>query len=334
MGELQYEQYRMTASVVITLLLLGGVNCQWPTLCKTSGSFSAWNETRCPAGATCTPNGFSASGMGCCPWPNAVACASGYMCCPEGTVCVPISGSGYSTTYNCSAASTTVTTSKCPCKPGPPLPPSSSLKNILVIGDSISIGYVPSLVSAFASVALVQHAPWDFVDGGAEETAYGLQCLEYWLHSPSGIAFNADLVLFNFGMHDLVLNCTPGFGCTPGQSGNSTVYPGELQQITAQLQAYAAKVGAKLLFANTSPMLCDAGQNAVIPNTLNPAAISIMARAGIPTIDMYGTIVEKCGPVPQASCFGTQGCWCPHCPPGYAWLAQTAIIPAIQKLLF
>ena len=48
-------------------------------------------------------------------------------------------------------------------------------------------------------MALVQHAPWGG-DGGAEETAYGLQCLDYWLRSPAGLAIVPDLVYFQFGL--------------------------------------------------------------------------------------------------------------------------------------
>ena len=39
-------------------------------------------------------------------------------------------------------------------------------------------------------------------DGGAEETAYGLQCIDYFLRSPNGTSFKADLVYFNWGLHD------------------------------------------------------------------------------------------------------------------------------------
>jgi hypothetical protein len=48
----------------------------------------------------------------------------------------------------------------------------------------------------------VQHAPWDVSDGGAEETAYGIQCLPYFLASPSGIDIAPDVVYFNWGLHD------------------------------------------------------------------------------------------------------------------------------------
>jgi len=58
-----------------------------------------------------------------------------------------------------------------------------------------------------------------------------------------------------------------------------------------------------------------------------------MTPLGIPQVDLHKPIIEKCGPVPQASCFGQVGCWSPHCPPGYAWLADNYISPVIRGAL-
>ena len=46
------------------------------------------------------------------------------------------------------------------CKMGPDKVPSTTLKNVLVIGDSVSIGYVDGVASQLSSKALVQHGPW------------------------------------------------------------------------------------------------------------------------------------------------------------------------------
>ena len=43
-------------------------------------------------------------------------------------------------------------------------------------------------------------------------------------------------------------------------------------------------------------------------------AAAIMAKNNIPTVDLYKAITTKCGAVPQAECFGSKGCFCPHCP--------------------
>ena len=56
--------------------------------------------------------------------------------------------------------------------------PSSTKKNVLIIGDSLSIGYTPAVAANLSDIALVQHAPWDSRDGGAEESAYMDQCLD------------------------------------------------------------------------------------------------------------------------------------------------------------
>jgi len=254
---------------------------------------------------SCSPNGFSVNGWGCCPWPNAVSCASGFACCPAGTTCSLRSGSGYSSVYDCKPTdgSPQATFSKCPCKPGVPMPPDPARKNVLVIGDSLTIGYTPIVAAELADIALVQHAPWDVSDGGAEESAYFEQCLDNWLVSPSGAAWTPDLIYFNSGMHNLAVNATPGNGQVPGQGGNSSEYEAEMTRVTARLVAYAAASGGRtrLMYGLTTPYLCDASTDAVITGTLNSAAARIMASNNIWTVDMHGPLIAKCGAAPTAA---------------------------------
>ncbi len=42
-----------------------------------------------------------------------------------------------------------------------PLPPDPKRKNVLIIGDSLTIGYTPVVAELLQNIALVQHAPWD-----------------------------------------------------------------------------------------------------------------------------------------------------------------------------
>ena len=291
----------------------------WPQLCPKQPA-DAFSQVRCPASATCAANGFSgaANNAACCPFANAVACPGGFQCCPSGNTCALISGSGYSQVYKCVApAGGANTTSQCACKPGAPLAASTTKKNVLIIGDSLSLGYTPIVTANLSDIALVQHAPWGG-DGGAEEAAYLESCLDFWLASPSGIPFIPDLLWFNSGMHNYATG-TPGNGTVPGQSGNSTAesYANPLARVTARLASWAAANKVKLIYALTTPYLNDASIDATITGTLNVAARGIMASEGIQTIDLHTPIIEKCGPVPQASCFGEKGCWSPHCPPGY-----------------
>merc|ERR1711924_34836 len=196
-------------------------------------------------------------------------------------------------------------------------------------GDSVSIGYTPNVASALQNVALVQHSPYDTRDGGAEETAYGLQCLDYFIRDPKGTLLVPDVLVFNFGLHDGPL----GNSTIPGQQGNTSVYGGELEKIVLKLKTTYAATNTKLVFALTSPMLCSANDDGSVI-ALNNIASSIMHKHGVLTIDPHSAIISKCGPVPQASCMGFDKCFCPHCASaGYEWLAETVYAPALRKLL-
>eukprot|EP00957_Ditylum_brightwellii_P103579 7891848-Ditylum_brightwellii.AAC.1 len=119
-----------------------------------------------------------------------------------------------------------------------------------------------------ANTTLVQHAPWGG-DGGAEETAYGLQCLDYFLRAPNGSEWAPDAVMFNWGLHNHA-NVT-----ILGQEGNMSVYTAQLDAINARLVAWAQQMqntqaahtvnpnhypataaGPQLLLAITKPMIC------------------------------------------------------------------------------
>ena len=66
------------------------------------------------------------------------------------------------------------------CTPGAPLPPSATLKNVLIFGDSVSIDYVGDVKRNLSDVALVQHAPWDTSNGGAGAPSTAEFCLTPW----------------------------------------------------------------------------------------------------------------------------------------------------------
>ncbi|EGD77889.1 hypothetical protein PTSG_09523 [Salpingoeca rosetta] len=295
---------------------------------------SMYNATFCNDNSTCCPYKWSPNGYGCCTMPNAVCCSNGYTCCPEGTECRD-SGTSWDVITSCvpkqvpggGAAATRqdgAVTGKQVCKIGISRPFNQTKKKCLIIGDSVSIGYTPYVAEQLADICDVQHSP-NSGDGGACETAYGLQCLEYFLTSSSGHPIHPDFIMFNWGLHNQVANnATP----VPGQSGRQEDYIGPLTAITQRL----LQTNATLLFAITSPELCSVEQDDIVLR-LNKQAIALMRSHSIPTVNLHSAIVNKCGPVPQSECFGQQGCWCPHCPPGYEWLAQSTISPAIRALL-
>eukprot|EP01045_Picozoa_sp_COSAG04_P005939 COSAG04_NODE_284_length_18146_cov_3.266789_8_plen_131_part_00 len=95
------------------------------------------------------------------------------------------------------------------------------------------------------------------------------------------------------GLHNsLGGNCTAP--CTPGQSGPPAEYAPFLEKIVASLLAAPALKKTKLLFAITSPDLCNAPIDD-IQRSLNDQAAAIMAKNKIPTVDLYKAITTKCG---------------------------------------
>lgn len=104
--------------------------------------------------------------------------------------------------------------------------------------------------------------------------------------------------------------------------------------MTAYVAAYPA---TKLLFISTTSYNCDATIDASI-RVLNAQAATIMRTYGIPYVDVYSAIRTECGGTPPTpGCldepsWGNQ-CFCPHCPPGYSWLVNSTILPAVQQAL-
>eukprot|EP00935_MAST-01C_sp_MAST-1C-sp1_P000703 g703.t1 len=273
----------------------------------------------------------SKDNWGCCPYPNAVCCGD-YTCCPAGTTCQN-SGSDWRVTSTCVAANGTKVGPGADgggqevCKTGGPLPFSTTLKNVVILGDSVSIGYTPHVATHLASKALVQHSPWGG-DGGAEETAYGWKCLKFLLSAPDGTPQSPDVLFFNFGLHNT------GSGTLPGQAGPVAEYAPYLDKIAQFI--VSEKIATKVLFGITTPQMCSATTDAVVMSN-NKAAKAIMDKYNIPTVDLHAAITGVCGPAPNQTCFGQKTCFCPHCPQangvGYEFLASKVIGPAIEKLL-
>eukprot|EP00945_MAST-04E_sp_MAST-4E-sp1_P008004 g8004.t1 len=278
----------------------------------------------CHVGTVCRA-AYAVNGEGCCPYKDAVCCANNQTCCPSGTVCHD-EGLYLTTCVGKNSRTSGISV----CKSGAALPLSKTLPNIIILGDSVSIGYTPFVAKAMKSIAFVQHSPYDERDGGAEETAYGVQCLENMMRSPAGNKLKPDVLMFNWGLHDGPL----GNETVPGQAGLPNVYAPQLETITRML--IASQPQAKLLFALTSPYMCAVKNDGCVVN-LNNQAAAIMAKYNVPTINLHDSIVGKCGPPPQTSCFNVSDCFCPHCgsggAPGYQFLANEVIVPALSKLL-
>ena len=153
----------------------------------------------------------------------------------------------------------------------------TELPKVLLIGDSISIGYTPHVVERLSGMADVQHHP-----GNAGHTGNGLARLEQWLGDEPW-----DVIHFNFGLHDLCWR-TPGKRDRNKATGVLTNSPERyrenLRAITARLQ----QTGAQLVFATTTPVPeGEIGRYAGDARRYNDVARQVMAEAGVPINDLF-----------------------------------------------
>ncbi|MEQ2007548.1 MAG: SGNH/GDSL hydrolase family protein [Limisphaerales bacterium] len=124
-------------------------------------------------------------------------------------------------------------------KPAPspvtaPITDDPGLPRVLLIGDSISMGYTLPVREFLKGKANVHRIP---ANGGP--TVNGLKNLKAWLGTGKW-----DVIHFNFGIHDMKF-MEPGKQQVPPEA-----YEKNLRDIVKQLQA----TGAKLIWATTTPI--------------------------------------------------------------------------------
>jgi hypothetical protein len=150
---------------------------------------------------------------------------------------------------------------------------------ILIIGDSISLGYTPHVQEMFQGRAEVVHHK-----GNAEHTGTGLEKIDEWLGDG-----NWDLIHFNWGLWDLCYRNPES-----KNQGNRDKVKGTL---TTSLETYEAnletlvkrlkKTGAKLIWGNTS-FVPDGELGRKVGDELkyNAVAARVMDRHGVPVDDI------------------------------------------------
>jgi hypothetical protein len=173
------------------------------------------------------------------------------------------------------------------------------MPNCLVIGDSVSDQYTPSVATLMKEKCLVQHSPW--VGGGsADNAANGLFNLLHcrWLRTAlrPDRAVDWDIVMFNFGLHDL-MNTWPA---------PLALYTETLANITDILLASGAK---HVVYALTTPFQADSLPSCgPYCNTPNVSAAHLSALADWPQPTDGGN--GRCGPPLCAP--GSLGCGVPN----------------------
>jgi len=151
-----------------------------------------------------------------------------------------------------------------------PVPDSPSLPRVLLIGDSISIGYTLPVRERLAGTANVHRIP---ENGGP--TTLGLAKLEAWRGTNRW-----DVIHFNWGLHDLKLQ----------PDGRHQVPVAEYEQNLRSLVARLQKTGAVLIWATTTPVppaVKGPARNPADVALYNTAALRVMRAAGVRINDLY-----------------------------------------------
>ncbi len=147
------------------------------------------------------------------------------------------------------------------------------LPRVLLIGDSISIGYTPPVRALLAGVANVHRIP---ENGGA--TTRGLQQLDRWLGDGPW-----DVIHLNFGLHDIARR----------DGTNRSVSPDDYEANVRALIKRLRHTGARLIFATTTPVppVPDSPprRNADVRG-YNQIARRVMRELGVPVNDLYAFI--------------------------------------------
>ena len=153
---------------------------------------------------------------------------------------------------------------------------------VLLLGDSISIGYTLPVRAALADVATVCRPA-----ANCGQTAYALQHLETWLGPEPW-----RVIHFNFGLHDLKFLDPAGNYVPPDQGRQVTPLEVYRANLTAIVQRLAA-TGASLIFATTTPVPPGAaGRPAGSEVPYNRCAREIMQAHGVALNDLWALAVR------------------------------------------
>lgn len=150
---------------------------------------------------------------------------------------------------------------------------------VLIIGDSISIGYTPYVQQALAGQAEVVHNL-----GNAQDSANGLKNLEAWLGDGKW-----DVISFNFGLWDLCYR-RPGPVTQENRDKVNGSIAVPLDEYEKNLQAIATRLkatGAKVIFQSVTVVPAkEPGRNSDDVERYNRAAANVMQRLDIPVNDL------------------------------------------------
>jgi lysophospholipase L1-like esterase len=186
--------------------------------------------------------------------------------------------------------------------------PAQPLPRILIIGDSISIGYTPPVQKLLAGQATVERIP-----GNAAHTRNGVEKIASWLGNAKW-----DLVHVNFGLHDL----------RRMDDGQYQIAPAEYEANLHKIFDALAKTGARLTFATTTPVphaKVSPPRADIDVELYNNIARRVLAPRNVTIIDLYAAALPRLAEIQQRSNV--------HFHPDGSDFLATQVVKAWQPLL-
>lgn len=163
--------------------------------------------------------------------------------------------------------------------------PKSPLPKVLIIGDSISIGYTPLVTQMLQKEAVVKHHK-----GNAGPTDNGLKRLDQWLGSdPMPGSEKWDVIHFNWGLHDLCYRHPESKtqGHRDKVNGTLTTSLDQYEKNLDELVTRLKTTGAALIWAHTTVVPEEEeGRFVGDDKKYNDVATKVMKKHGIPINDL------------------------------------------------
>ncbi|MCX6239238.1 MAG: SGNH/GDSL hydrolase family protein [Bacteroidia bacterium] len=149
------------------------------------------------------------------------------------------------------------------------------VSNVLIIGDSISIGYTPFVQKALAPDINLEHN-----DGNGGSTVRGVDSIENWVGNKQW-----DVILFNFGLHDLVhKDSLNKYDVNSKVAVTLDEYRKNLEVIVSKLKETTATI---IFITTTEVPENSAGRKVEDPVKYNKVALEVMKKNNIKVVDLY-----------------------------------------------
>ena len=163
--------------------------------------------------------------------------------------------------------------------PMTPIEEIKGLPHVLIIGDSISIGYTLPTRALLQGKVNLHRIP---TNGGP--TIKGLSEIDKWLGKRKW-----DLIHFNWGLHDLKYMGKDGTNLVPKEKGGVVQVPiADYEKNLEKLVIRMKKSAKQLVWRNTTPIPPGSRARYVGDSVkYNDAAARVMKKLKIPTLDLF-----------------------------------------------